>query len=246
MVSTPAAEWLIARFTNADAASSMMGDLLEEATERGAFWFWLSVAGIVLSFSWRPLVAFASGFACLSLLRRLPMPVYAPLHGTPSTLQPSESWWSFFAGLGGLAMLLWVVPPFLMVCYGFRDRFAQLALAVSVLITTADVCWRQPTVVVACIAVATAILVGSAVTVPRRGPLLALVVTAFVGYAGFQGANYLAWRFLNFAPPSVNLTVCVNDLVPAFAAATLTIASGYLHSFLMPPDAPGADTGLGA
>ncbi len=232
MVSTPAAEWLIARFTGPDKAIAIVGDLLEEVPERGALWFWLSVADIVLRLNGRRLLAFACGAICLSFLRVLPMPVYAPLHGMPPASEPSENWRPFFEVFGLLAMQMWVAAPFLIVRYGSRDRFARLALAFSVPLTAAVICWRSPAVVVVSLAAAAAILVGSTVFAQWRWPLMGLVIAAFVGYAGFQGTSYLATCLLNFAPPSVDLTVCANDLVPLCAAATLTIACGWMRSFL--------------
>ena len=232
MVSTPAAEWLIARFTDPDKAIAIVGDLLEEVPERGALWFWLSVADIALRLNGRRLLAFACGAICLSSLRVLPMPLYAPLRGMPPASEPSESWRPLFEVLGLLAMQMWVAAPFLIVRYGGRDRFARLALAFSVPLTTAVICWRSPAVVVVSVAAAAAILAGSTVFTHWRRPLMGLAIAALIGYGSFQGAAYLAACFLNFAPPSVGLAVCANDLVPLCAAATLTIACGWMRSFL--------------
>ncbi|MGH9739869.1 MAG: hypothetical protein ACRD4X_14975 [Candidatus Acidiferrales bacterium] len=232
MVSPPAAEWVIARFTGPDLAASIVGDLLEEARERGALWFWLSVAGILLRLNWRRLIAFGCGAICFSLLRALPMPVYASLHGMPPEHGPSEIWRPFFVMLGGLAMLLWVATPYMIIRRGFRDRFAQLALAFCVPLTAAVVCWRSPVVVATSILIAVAGVIASTVFARWRGPLLALVVALVVGYAGFQCTIYLENWLLNFAAPSVGLTVWVTDLVPLFAAAVVTAACGWMHSVL--------------
>lgn len=231
MVSTPAAEWLIARFTDPDKAIAMVGDLLEEVPDRGALWFWLSVADIALRLNARRLLAFACGAICLSSLRVLPMPLYAPLRGMPPASEPSESWRPLFEVLGLLAMQMWVAAPFLIVRYGGRDRLARLALAFSAPLTTAVICWRSPAVVVVSVAAAAAVFAGSTVSRQWR-PLMGLAVAALIGYGGFQGASYLATRFLNFAPPSVDLAACANDLVALCAVAALTIACGWMRSFL--------------
>jgi hypothetical protein len=232
LVSAPAAEWLIARFTCAEAASSMVGDLLEEAAARGDLWFWRAVAGIVLRLNRRRLLAFSVALICAHFLRELPMPVFSAVAGRLPAPQPPEMWVSLFAVLGWIAMLSWVAAPYLLVRYGLRDRFAQLALAVSVLVTAADIFWQRPAIAVACIAAAAAVLVALTLFTRWRGPLLALLIATLVGYAGFQGAVDLSWRFLNFAPPSVSLSACVNGLAPVCAAGTLTVACGYLHSLL--------------
>jgi hypothetical protein len=242
LVSTPAAEWLIARFTNKEVASSMAGDLLEEAAEGGRGWFWGSVAGIVLWLNRRRLLAFFVALECSHFLRGLPMPVFAVVTGRLPAPQPRETWFSLFAVLGWIAMLSWVAAPYLMVRYGVRDRFAQLALGVSLLVTTADMSWQRPAIAIACIAVAAAILIGSALFARWRGPSLAVVIAVLVGYAGFQVVVDLAWRFLNLAPPSVTLSAYVNDLVPVCAAATLTVACGWLHSILTRQDHRNATT----
>ncbi len=62
MRSTRWAEWIIARFARRAVAASIVGDLLETATQRGTLWFWWSVAGITLSYIWRPIIAFVAAF----------------------------------------------------------------------------------------------------------------------------------------------------------------------------------------
>ena len=54
MRSASFAEWIIARFTTKARASSIIGDLLEAVPEKGNLWFWLSVAGVFFSLTWRP------------------------------------------------------------------------------------------------------------------------------------------------------------------------------------------------
>lgn len=47
------AEWILALVTSRDRAASTVGDLVEEAATRGAFWFWPSVLRIAASLLWR-------------------------------------------------------------------------------------------------------------------------------------------------------------------------------------------------
>lgn len=60
MRNTRWAEWIIARLAGCGVATSIVGDLLETATQRGTLWFWLSVARITLSYTWRLTVAFVA------------------------------------------------------------------------------------------------------------------------------------------------------------------------------------------
>ena len=232
------AEWMIARFTSRDRAASIVGDLLESQLHRGALWFWLSFIGIVLSLNRRRLVAFFIAFVCFHFLRGLPMPVFAPLSGRPPADEPLEMWQSFFVFLGWIAMLLWVVTPYALLRYGFRDRFGQVALAFCVPITTAIFYWWIPGIVVTCMALALCIPISSVVFNRRPSVLLALVLALVLGYCGVQLTLYLAAWYLELASPSAILSLLVNrDLAPFFGAVVLTFACGWAHQRLLQPDA---------
>jgi len=47
------AEWILSLVTSPDRAASMVGDLMENAAIRGAFWFWIGVLRTALSLLWR-------------------------------------------------------------------------------------------------------------------------------------------------------------------------------------------------
>ncbi len=61
------AEWTLALVTSRDRAAAVVGDLLEDATTRGACWFWSSVFRTAASLVWRDIVehpARMAGLAC--------------------------------------------------------------------------------------------------------------------------------------------------------------------------------------
>jgi hypothetical protein len=238
------AEWLIARFTDPSRAASIVGDLLEAATEQGTLWFWLSAVEIVLSLTWRRLVAFVVAFLFLSSLRALPMPVYAPLHGIPPVHEPTESWWPFFAFIGRFGMLLWIVAPYLAVRYGLRDRFSQLAMALCVPLTTAIFYWWRPGVVATCIALTLSIVVYSAALAQWRRSFVALALSLVFGVLGFQFTVFVAAWYLELASPSVSLTSRVNNLVSFFGVIILTVACGGMHRLLVCRDQGNLETEL--
>ena len=146
MFSASCAEWILARLTNETRAASIVGDLLEDARERGPEWFWLCVAGIVLSLTWRYFLALMVGLVSCQILRSLPVPVFGQLHGLPAVPQPPHSWWPFFHWLGYICMLLWVAAPYTAIRYGLRDRFAQLTVFICLTLSTPFLCWRIPAV----------------------------------------------------------------------------------------------------
>src|ERR1035441_7999782 len=57
MRNATAAEWILSLATTPDRAASTVGDLLEEASARGVFWFWSSVLRTASSHLWRDLRA---------------------------------------------------------------------------------------------------------------------------------------------------------------------------------------------
>jgi hypothetical protein len=77
------AEWIIACLIGRSEAGVIVGDLLESVGEQETFAFWLSVARIALSVSWRPagglMAALLSGY----FLQKLSWHACHPMHGMP-------------------------------------------------------------------------------------------------------------------------------------------------------------------
>lgn len=227
------AEWLIARFTERNRASCIVGDILESNSDRGVFWFWLRVVEIILSLNWRPLAAFLAAFLCLCSLRALPMPIFAPLDGGPPGDQPPEAWRSLFAILVWLGVLLWVVTPYSLIRYGLRDNLGQLAFAFCVPITLTIFFYRSTACVALSSATGLAIFSFSLTFARWRRALLALVAALVVGYGGIRALIYLADFCRDHAFLSASLTSDINGALPFFGAAVLTFACSWMHQSLL-------------
>src|SRR5277367_6580863 len=61
-------EWTFSRYTPADRAASILGDLLETAQTRGRIWFYVAATRVLLRMAWRLPVAWACAYALGSLL----------------------------------------------------------------------------------------------------------------------------------------------------------------------------------
>jgi hypothetical protein len=227
------AEWVIARFTDTDRAASIIGDLSESQLQRGVLWFWLSFTGIVLSLNRRRLTAFFAALVCLYSLRGLPMPVFASLGGRPPAAEPPEIWRSFFAVLGWIGMLLWVVAPYALVRYGFRDRLSQVALAFCVPITASIYGWREPACVPTSSVLVLAIFISSLTHARWRRPLLCVAAALLLGYGGIQAAICLADFYLFRVCASASVASLVRESLPLFGVAVLAFALGGMHQLLL-------------
>ncbi len=196
MHSASIAEWVVSRFTSEKRAASIVGDLLELKPQKGSLWFWLSLARVVIALAWRRPLAFAAAFmfgawACSGLQSTESMGLNAMLsHQFPWM----NLFWTFF-------YMLWFVMVYTAIRYGLRDRVAQLAIALTVLTTALVYCWRQPAVLVPCIALSVCVVVASIWIRERRRAAQVLFVVASVGFAVGLPAMRLADKYLNFVVP---------------------------------------------
>ncbi|HKV49192.1 MAG TPA: hypothetical protein VJN69_13945 [Candidatus Acidoferrales bacterium] len=230
MLSARPAEWLIARFAGKRRAAAIIGDLLEDASERGPEWFWFSIAGIVLSLTWRYLLALAVGLtSCQILWRYLPAPVFGRPGAFPPVAQPSHNLWPFVAGLGHVCMLLWIAAPYAAVRYGLRDRFAQLALFVCVTLSIAFVCWRIPSVLVISLGSTLLLVIAGLAVAYLRKLLLSLSLALALGYIATQFAFVLAEKYLEWMPPSISHSEQAQYLGILLSAAFIATACELMH-----------------
>jgi hypothetical protein len=222
------AEWIIARFTDRTRAASIVGDLLEGATEQETSRFWWSVAGIVLSLTWRRPIAFVAAlFMGLYSLGALPTAIYSLY----ATHRPPGEWVPFFAVLSGLGVLLWMTAPYAAIRYGFRDGFAQLALALCGLITIVIFCWWIKALDITCVALALLVFVTSVVSPQRRRALLALVASLAFGFAGVLLASYLP--MLMYPRPVAEMRPGAVSCLWLLEVAILTTACSHMHRLLL-------------
>jgi hypothetical protein len=236
------AEWLIARFVERSRASSIVGDLLEVTAERGSFSFWLSVGGVVLSLTWRHLTAFGAALLCLYLIRTLEMPPHGPAYRIFVAHKPPNEWAQFFAFLALIADFLLMATPYAVICYGFRDRFAQLAVALCIPFTVIFFFWSVSAAAFTSLAFAVVVLLVSVSFPQGRRAFLALTIAITIGYVGLRLTIYLSERYLELAPPSVTRTVVVHDALPFFAALILVTACAWTHRILLGSNQRSANT----
>lgn len=237
------AEWILARLTAPSRAASIVGDLLENRSEKGTLWFWRSFAGIVLAVAWRRPLAFASAFYLgLYSLGALQMPIY----GMAATHRPPEAWMPVFAVLGGIGIILWMAAPYAAIRFGLRDSFAQLALVFGGLITVITFYWWIPAVLSACLVLAFSLITASMFVVQRRRASLALAVATAFGFGGGLFTLYLAGLYQKHLYPGpvaeINSNV-INWGVPLLATWILTKACSRAHHLFLrhDPGQPKAD-----
>jgi hypothetical protein len=77
------AERIIACLLGRTKAAVIVGDLLESLGEQATFAFWLSITRIVLSLSWRPVVAFTAALLSGYFLQRLSWHAYRATGSIP-------------------------------------------------------------------------------------------------------------------------------------------------------------------
>jgi hypothetical protein len=198
MRSASIAEWLLRRLTSKERATSMVGDLVEVGEQKGIFWFWLSMTGIVLSLVWRRPLAFVAAFYFGSW-------VYGTLlnttYGLHAQHRPPALWGPVFNVLGPTGSLLWIAAIYATIRFGFHDRFAQSALAMASIVVAVNCYWWQPAIVAACIASSLCLIGVSVMNSERRRAALGLVLVLAAGFAGGLLALYLAYQYQKFVCP---------------------------------------------
>jgi hypothetical protein len=237
------AEWILARLTTRSRAASIIGDLLENRSEKGTLWFWRSFAGIVLAVAWRrPLAFVAAFFLGLHALGALQMPIY----GVDAAHRPPEAWMPVFWVLSGLGMALWMAAPYAAIRFGLRDSFAQIALVFGGLVTIIIFYWWIPAVSSSCLILALSLITASMFVARRRRALLALAVTTAFGFGGGLLSFYLAGLYQKHLYPGpvaeINSNV-INWSVPLLATWILTTGCSLAHHLFLrhDPGQPEAD-----
>jgi hypothetical protein len=185
MLSNSVAEWIVCRCISKERAASIAGDLIEIKIKKGDTWFWLSLAGIVVSLVWRRFLAFlAALYAGGWAMSALQMAVFGIHSEHPVQEIPWVPWFSLLLGVGSI---LWAVLLYGAIRYGLADQTTQLTLALTALVTTVVGFWWQPVVLATCIAASILVAVISisvrerrTATVPLMAAIAAGVGTAIV------------------------------------------------------------------
>ena len=193
MHSASVAEWIVGRFTGKNRARSIVGDMVELKPQKGQLWFWLSIARIVLSLTWRRPIAFVAavwaglwGYGVLELA----------ISGIYTQHRPPEyPWMPVFIVLSKSGAVLWIVLTYLVIRYGLRDKFTQVAFAWAAIITTVVTYWWQPIVLAICIALSTFVILASLVSTQRRNTSLSLLLSVAAGYGVWGLTMYAAFHY---------------------------------------------------
>lgn len=148
MRSVRIAEWMLARFAGKQHAAAMMGDLLEQREQKGAWWFWWSLAGILLAVTWRPVLGYVGAFyVCAwaqSALQLRTFGVHAEHHA-------QVLWTPTLIIAGAIGSTMWFTFVYAGVRYSLRDRVTRLSLGIAVLATTLIFGWWQSFVLAGCV-----------------------------------------------------------------------------------------------
>jgi hypothetical protein len=243
------AEWIVARFTSKKRAAAIVGDLLELAPENGRPWFWLSLAGVILSLAWRRPLAFAAAL-CVYFAAFSASFWRAYLHFRFTI--PDPHWRTVWGVLFQASNCLWFIVVYAAIRHGVRDRVTRLLLALSVPITAGLYCWERPTILVACIALTICVLAASTLNNKLRRGLLIVVAVLMVNAGIFlltAGLIALCLRFLHPAPTGNGgmqpaLAVQWVEFCMLFLIAPLAMTSAYsrMHNWLMRDPSPDSQT----
>ena len=201
MHSASIAEWIVGRFTSEKRAAAIVGDLLELKPQKGIFWFWLSLARVVLAHAWRrPLAFLAAFYAGAWALGAFQMAIFG-IHAQHRP--PEHPWIPVFIVLSAADTFLLLLLVYAAIRYGFRDRVTQFALALTGLATAIIYYWWLPAILIACIALSICVVVASILSSERRRAALVVLVVVVVGFGGGLLAIYLAGQYQHFVYPGL-------------------------------------------
>jgi hypothetical protein len=229
MSSASFAEWVIARFTTKARAASIIGDLLEAVPERGKPWFWLSVAGVFFSLTWRHALAFVVTF-CLWKYRwraTLSVKVLSPseVASEIASYHPPTLTMLFYMYLYSLGFQLRPGTFYMAIRYGLKDTFVRHTLVAWLLVGfVARYFYTSPKIAIACVALTGCGIIYSAVSAQRRKGLLALVCVSVFLFAWYKFSTPVVMivvrAILLLAPTQIWLIAVLMVLVvPTFAFA---------------------------
>lgn len=182
MRSASFAEWILARFTTRERAASMIGDLLEAVPQKGKLWFWLSVARVLISLTWRrPLAYVVSYGVAFCWFRAFQFSVVGvhPMYRVPAIwIVPFR----YVTLVSACASAGWAYTA---TRFGFRDLFVRYLIAVSVLTVAVTFFGRLPVVAYACGLLGVCGVIYSVTSAERRKGLLAVLIAVLFNFAFF-------------------------------------------------------------
>ncbi len=226
MRSASVAEWVLGRFTSRSRAASTVGDLLEASHHKGIFWFWLSVAAILLSLAWRRFLAFAAAL-CFGLFSVSALQEF--IYGVGAAHRPPHEWIPLFAILNVTGVLLCFGMPYTTIRYGLKDAFTQQILATWSLTSILILYWWIPLVPAACAVLGVLVFACVAMSAPQRRALVAFGMALGLSFAcAALLSRYLTSRLYQIsAAPALLHT-------PRMALKRLALATFFLGWLIQP------------
>ena len=167
------AEWLLRRVVDPARASELVGDQLEAQPTAGGLRFWMSIAQLMLMFSWRTLAGVAASPVAGIVLA---LCFFAGLHSREAVGLSQGTVLHVQIYLLGVSVLLWAATVFSLVRLGWRNPLTGVGLAASVLwsVSSSFFWQRTPAIVLAVLWVG--FLVFCAIRAKRRRALGILCV----------------------------------------------------------------------
>jgi hypothetical protein len=182
-------EWLLARITDPTRAAAILGDLTEMEATRGRLWFWLAYARTLVELGWRVPFSFVFGCAIFSLIYcffvfwggRL---LHDWRFSSPYTMHEASYLYLFH---NIVTTPMWFIASFAVARYGVHDRFARLALLLSLASTCALVYPRPITLLF--MALTLCAIAVSLFSEQWRKPVFVLAATTASGTAAYLGMS---------------------------------------------------------
>jgi hypothetical protein len=127
-----AAEWLLRRVVDPVRASELVGDQLESHPAAGKLRFWISIAQLLLMFSWRTILGVAAS-PVVGLFRSLAFFVFAKSQPRGTVGLPEMAIFHIKNYLLGVSALLWAATVFSLVRLGWHSTLTGVGFIASVL-----------------------------------------------------------------------------------------------------------------
>lgn len=132
-----AAEWLLCQVMSTERASELVGDILESRSNDRGTSFWISIASLMICFSWRTILGvFLSPLFSISLAL-LAFLLFAYAFGGASYIRP-DSFAQMY--LFGISILFWEATVISLVRFKLRSPYIAVTLAACLACTVTTYC----------------------------------------------------------------------------------------------------------
>ncbi len=139
-----AAEWLLRQVVGPVRASELVGDQLEAHPSAGRLSFWLSIARLLLVFSWRTIVGVAVSTVGGIILAILSFYFGRYWPAGPQGFLPETTVLHITLYVLGISALLWVATLFSLVQFGWRSTLTSTGLVASILFSASSCFFWSP------------------------------------------------------------------------------------------------------